>query len=120
MTNSIRIALLAHAASLRTQADSIEAVANALPATQSDQLMDHPMLMKEFGIGREAIRAAAARGELAVTQGARRKLIVRRSEVERWLAARTYAPAPRRAKAKVVPIGSWEERQAARFARLKQ
>jgi excisionase family DNA binding protein len=53
-------------------------------------------LLKAFKLGRGTVQSAVERGELTATRGARGKILVARSEVERWLRSRPYKPAPRR------------------------
>lgn len=81
-------ALRAQAAALRAQADVLEALAASL-APEADDLLD-VAACKALGVGRDALLGAADRGELALARGPRRKLLVRRSELERWLASKPY------------------------------
>lgn len=53
-------------------------------------------LLKEFKLGRGTVQTAVANGELTASRGARGKILVARSEVERWLRSRPYKPGPRR------------------------
>lgn len=90
MSADAATALRAQAAALRTQADSLEALANALGG--GDELLDVDAVSERYGIGRQALRGAAARGELVIARGARNKWLVRCSAVEAWLASRPYRP----------------------------
>ena len=53
-------------------------------------------LLKEYKLGRGTVKTAVAAGELIASTGARGKILVLRSEVERWLRSRPYKPGPRR------------------------
>ncbi|MEI9940371.1 MAG: helix-turn-helix domain-containing protein [Pseudomonadota bacterium] len=53
-------------------------------------------LLREFKLGRGTVQSAVERGELTASRGARGKILVARSEVERWLRSRPYKPGPRR------------------------
>ncbi|HET7540684.1 MAG TPA: helix-turn-helix domain-containing protein [Polyangiaceae bacterium] len=65
-------------------------------APANDQLLGVDELLAEYGIGRGTVQTAVANGELTATRGARGKILVSRSEVDRWLRARPYKPGPRR------------------------
>jgi hypothetical protein len=82
---------LARAARLRA------AAATADP-TADDEHLDVKQTHAEYGVARDGLKNAADRGELAITLGARGKLLVRRSELVRWLDSRPY-----RSKRKVAP-----------------
>jgi hypothetical protein len=79
--------LLAQAVALRAQADALEALAATLPEA-ADELLGVVECSDRYAVGRDALRGAALRGELAVTRGARGKLLVRRSALEAWLTSR--------------------------------
>lgn len=83
--------LRAQARVLLAQADAIEALHSGSVA---DDLLDLKAIASEFKIGRDAITGALTRGELRGSQGPRRKLLIARSELRRWLAAKPYTPAP--------------------------
>jgi hypothetical protein len=68
------------------------AVAEALAVKRQDDLLDMKQVAERYGIGRRAAQAAARRGEVELSQGPRRRLLVRASEVERWLTQRKYTP----------------------------
>ena len=68
------------------------AVAEALAVKSRDDLLDMKQTAERYGIGRRAVQAAARRGEVELSQGPRRRLLVRASEVERWLTQRKYNP----------------------------
>jgi hypothetical protein len=81
---SAAAALVAQAAALRAQADVLEALAATLPDA-ADELLGVAECAKRFNVGRDALKGASVRGELAVTRGVRGKLLVRRSALEAWL-----------------------------------
>jgi hypothetical protein len=85
---------LARAARLRA------AAAVADPASD-DERLDVKQTLEQFGVGRDGLKNAADRGKLAITRGARGKLLVRRSELIRWLDSRPYRPTR-----KVEPVGN--------------
>ncbi|MEO7032196.1 MAG: hypothetical protein ABI548_00115 [Polyangiaceae bacterium] len=91
-TNPSAAALLAQVAVLRSQADAIEAIARSLEP-EDDLGVDD--CREIFGVGRDAIKSAAARGELEVTRGVRGKLLVKRSALQAWLASKPYVPPAR-------------------------
>jgi hypothetical protein len=85
-------ALRSQAAALRAQANTLDALADSLakqPASRDD-LLNVDRALSEFGIGRDGLKAAAARGELSLSRGARGKILVARAELTRWLADRPY------------------------------
>lgn len=100
-------ALRAQAAALRAQADALEALAATLPDVAGDALLG----VREcaaLGVGRDALRGAARRGELEVNQGPRGKLLVRRSALEAWLLSRKYKPEARAAREAEPDLDAWE------------
>lgn len=68
------------------------AVAETLAVKSRDDLLDMKQTAERYGIGRRAVQAAARRGEVELSRGPRRRLLVRASEVERWLTQRKYDP----------------------------
>jgi excisionase family DNA binding protein len=62
----------------------------------TEPLLGLDELMGQYKIGRGTVQSAVERGELAASRGARGKILVTRSEVERWLKSRPYKPGPRR------------------------
>lgn len=78
-------ALRAQATALRAQADALEALAVALPDAAADDLIGVAECAGEYGVGRDALKRAAERGELAVSRGPRQRLLVRRSAIVAWL-----------------------------------
>jgi len=92
---SPRAALLAQATALRAQADALEVLADTLPDAANDDLLGVADCAAQYGVGRDALKRAAERGELAVTRGPRQRLQVRRSELRTWLESKPAHAAPR-------------------------
>lgn len=86
------------------------AVAEALAVRSQDDLLDMKQVAERYGVGRDALLCAAKRGEVELSQGPRRKFLVRAMEVERWLTQKKYVPPNRAAPA---DLDEWE-RQATR------
>ncbi len=82
--------------SQREQLDLIEALANALPDASSDEQLGVDELLRDYKLGRGTVQSAVERGELTASRGARGKILVLQSEIERWLKSRPYKPGPRR------------------------
>lgn len=80
--------LRAQAASFQHQIDVLAGMLSR--ADSSNDLLDVTQARSEFGVGRDSLKNAADRGELAMSRGARGKLLVSRSELRRWLTARPY------------------------------
>lgn len=99
-------ALRAQAQALRVQADALEALASSLPDVAADELLDVAACRK-LGVGRDALRGAARRGELQISQGPRGKLLVKRSALDAWLASRLYKPTSAAAPA-AVDLDAWD------------
>jgi len=92
---SVKALLLSLTKTQREQLDLIDALANALPDGDNDPLLGVEDL-KPYKCGRGTLQTAAENGELTVSRGSRGKLLVRKSELERWIASRPYKPGPRR------------------------
>jgi hypothetical protein len=99
-------ALRAQAQALRAQADALEALASTLPDVAADELLD-VAACRALGVGRDALRGAARRGELQVSQGPRGKLLVRRAALEAWLTSRSYKPTSAATPAPV-DLAAWD------------
>lgn len=93
---SVKALLLSMTKAQREQLDLIDALAHSLPDAESDQQLGLNELFEEFKVGRGTVQTAVAAGELTASRGARGKILVARSEVERWLRSRPYKPGPRR------------------------
>jgi hypothetical protein len=84
-------------ASARATVSILEAELESIETQPAhDELLDAKSSLARFGLGPEALRAAAERGELKVSRGARGKLLVLESELRRYIASRPYKPTPRR------------------------
>jgi hypothetical protein len=90
------------------------AVVEALTAKGHHDLLDLKQVAERYKVGREAIIAAAKRGEIALSQGPRRKFLVRANEVERWLTERKYVPPDRTVP---VDLEEWDRQVAASLER---
>lgn len=67
-------------------------LAELLSVRVAAELLDLKQVAQRYRVGRAAILAAARRGEIELSQGPRRKLLVRAEEVEGWLTRRKYIP----------------------------
>lgn len=83
------------------------AVAEALASRGQHDLLDLKQVAERYRVGRDSVVTAAKRGEIALSQGPRRKFLVRADEVERWLTHRTYAPPDRPV---ATDMEDWEQR----------
>jgi hypothetical protein len=101
-------ALRLQVAALRAQADALEALSNTL-GSYDDELLDVAACSKRFDVGREALRGAAARGELEISHGPRRKLLVKRRALEAWLASKPYKPTAKNSEP-APDLEAWERR----------
>jgi hypothetical protein len=63
------------------------------PATD---LLSERQTMAEYGVARDGLLAAAARGEITLSRGPRNRIQVERQEIERWMKARPFAPRRKR------------------------
>ena len=107
--NGARAALRAQADALRAQAAALDALAATLPDVEGDEILDVSACRERFRVGREALRGAAQRGELAISQGPRGKLLVKRSALEAWLSSRKYKPESRATEHEGEPdLDAWE------------
>jgi hypothetical protein len=89
--------LVAALSAARTTVTLLEAELDDLERSPAnDQQLGCDDLLKEFKLGRGTVQSAVERGELTASRGARGKILVLRSEVERWLRSRPYKPGPRR------------------------
>jgi hypothetical protein len=103
VANPSAAALRAQAVALRASADALDLLAETLPDATGDALLGVAEC-RALGVGRDALLAAAARGEISVTRGPRQRLQVTRRELDRWLASRPYVPT-----AKTEPVASLAE-----------
>jgi hypothetical protein len=110
-------ALRAEAAALEAQATAKRAQADAIVVEpRADELLDAKQTLDRYGIGRDAIRGAAFRGELQVHRGARGKFLVRKDAIESWIEARPYTPTPRRAPC--ADLAEWDRETSAAMRAL--
>lgn len=71
------------------------AVAEALVTGGRQDLLDLRQVSERYSVGRDALLAAANRGEVELSQGPRRKFLIRAAELERWLTQKKYTPRDR-------------------------
>ncbi len=92
----------------------VRAVINeALGVQAQHDLLDLKQVFERYRVGRDALLGAAKRGEIELSQGPRRKFLVRAGELEKWLTKRKYTP-PTRSLAK--DLEEWD-REAERDLR---
>ena len=72
----------------RAAAALLEAELSAPVAEPDDPLLDLLEIRALHGVGRIAVSEAIRRGDLRASQGPRRRILVRASEVRRWLESR--------------------------------
>ncbi len=84
------------------------AVAEALAVRGQHDLLDLKQVAERYRVGRGSLLAAAKRKEIELSQGPRRKFLVRAGEVERWLTERKYEASSRRAAAGPTDLDQWE------------
>jgi hypothetical protein len=113
-------ALLAQAAALHAQADALEALALALPDHDADELLDLTQLRQCYQLGRASILGAVERGELVASRGARRRILVRRSAAEAWLASRPVSPRASSLPEPDATLDDWERAQDGELERLRR
>lgn len=119
MSERLAETLLAQAATLRAQADALAGQALTLEQLASvarseahgagEELLDLPALQQRYGLGRRAVLAAEARGELELRRASRGRILVPRAAVE------VYVTAKGRALSKLTTIGSdWQDESSDR------
>lgn len=119
--SSLALVLRAQAQALRAQAAVLEAAATDAESStrpDDDALLTLADLERDYHLGRDALQAAIRRDELHAVRGGRRRIMVRRSEVERWLASRPYRPGPRRAESQPTDIDAWAADAEAELERM--
>jgi hypothetical protein len=102
-------------ASARALVASLEATLAEATEPHAPQLLDSRQSFAEFGIGHDGLLAAAERGEIQLTRGARNKLLVERDELERWVRSRPVAPRQRLpvAPTAVADLEAWDREAGA-------
>ena len=92
--------------SARATVASLEALLESVDAHDpSSDLLDAKTVKQEYDIGRDALKAAAKRGELKLHRGTRDKLLVERGKLEAWRRSQPYKPTQRRP---VADLKTWE------------
>lgn len=112
----LRDALYAQAAALRVQADTLQALAEAVSDVATDELLDLAALRTEYAIGRDGVLSAVGRGELTASRGPRGRILVARSEIERFLRSRPVRRKPLAPQATVVSLEEWDRQADGRLA----
>jgi len=95
------LSLEASLALLRAERDDVTA-----GATADDPLLGTKEIFAETGLGHDGVKAAAERGELAVSRGPRGKLLVARSELRRYLQSKPIKP--RKAEPVAESLEAWD------------
>lgn len=105
---SVKTALALLAAAQRQNAEALEALAAVLPddGETDDPLLGTKQIFAETGLGHDGVKAAAERGELAVSRGPRGKLLVARSELRRYLQSKPVQP--RKVEPAAQSLDDWE------------
>ena len=93
-----------------------DVVAEALKVKAQTDLLDLKQVFERYRIGRDAILAGANRGDLELSRGPRRKLLVRAAELERWLTGRRYSPVR---EATPETMEEWERQVRRKFPDLE-
>jgi hypothetical protein len=91
-------ALLAEAEAheLLAKAARLRAGAAVTTRQDDDEVLDVDRTLAEFGVGKDALKAAAKRGEISLVRGARNQIMATRGELRRWQErAYTYKSKPR-------------------------
>jgi hypothetical protein len=101
-------------ASARALVASLEAALAAALEPRQPDLLDSRQALAEFGIGRDGLLAASDRGEIRITRGARNKILVERSELQRWVRSRPVAPRQERQRAApATDLDAWDREAGA-------
>jgi len=69
------------------------------PLPDDDQILTVEQIHERYKMGREALRAAAGRGELQLMRGGHGRIMCRRSAIEAWLESRPVSARLRKAPA---------------------
>jgi len=91
-------------ASARATVATLEAALEGADDNETE-LLDVATVREEYGIGRDALKAAEARGELELLRGPRNKLLVERGKLEAWRRSRPNKPTERRP---VADLEAWK------------
>jgi hypothetical protein len=110
--NASNAAIIAALASAHALVASLEAALAALaePGHERD-VLDAKATMAGYGVGRDGLLAAAARGELELHRGPRNRVLVERVELERWLKSRPLLPPRRKPSEPEQSLDAWQEEQ---------
>jgi hypothetical protein len=107
-----RSKLEAALASAKASVTILEALLDATPTGegQGSDLLDCEQTLEQYKIGRDGLLRAQRRDELRLVRGARNRIMVERSELERWIKSRPVHPRKAPAPA-ATDLEAWE-RQA--------
>jgi hypothetical protein len=120
MSTDMKALLYAQADTMEAQARALRALADAYnDAGAADPLLDCEQIRKAYAMGAEAVRAAVTRGELTAVRAGRGKIMVRASELQRYLQSRPYQPTQRRPLKTEKPANDFDAAQEAELARLE-
>jgi hypothetical protein len=95
-------------ATARATVATLEAALAATAEPVTSDTLDAREALAEFGVGRDGLLAAHARGELQLCRGPRQKILVGRDEIERWLRSRPVKSPQSREPAAPSDLESWE------------
>ncbi len=116
-TAEVRAALLAQAAALRAQAEVLETLADGVATFEPNALLDLGELQRNYHLGRAAIRKGVEQGELTASRGARGRILVRRTDIEAWIASRPMIVAARASSPEATAFADWDRAQDRELAR---
>ena len=91
-------------------------VADAMAVKATRDLLDLKQVAERYGIGRDALLAAARRGDIELSRGPRRKIWVRGYEIEQWITDHKFVPTSR--KAEPTNLEEWDRQVEEEFQRM--
>lgn len=111
-------AIEAALATARATVAALEALLIAPDARETD-LLDAKATMATYGVARDGLLAAASRGELDLHRGPRNRILVDRSELERWLRSRPHRPSARPRSEPPSDLAAWDAEQERELQALR-
>jgi hypothetical protein len=108
-----RSKLEAALASAKASVTILEALLEQTPMVegQGSDLLTVDQTLEQYRIGRDGLLNASGRGELHLVRGARNRIMVERSELERWIKSRPVQPRKAPAAPAAADLDAWD-RQA--------
>jgi hypothetical protein len=108
-----RSKLEAALASAKASVTILEALLDATPMVegQGSDLLNVDQTLEQYQIGRDGLLNASRRGEIALVRGARNRIMVERSELERWIKSRPVQPRKAPVEPPAADLDAWD-RQA--------